>query len=260
MAETISGPEKVIWTPAFILTFALLLVLGLSAESVLAQSWTNGLFPSTQWIIQAHVILVCLAWLTLSIVTSSRWIRIGSIFGCISTAFMTLNITTTVQGIGFDPLVSYINVATCIAMLGAYIGLSVERTLLTTWDIWLFLLTPVLGIIGVTLTYFLVPQASILTVENAVAAAALIACTLFWWLRPSCWKKQPGPTFLFGVVPIILLSAALLNATMNNFFLLYITSPNIDARINSNNGFFAQMALLLLFLGCLRVTKSELRN
>lgn len=262
MEEIVGKPaENFIWTPGFMLTFALVLVLGVSAESVLTQSWTNGLFPSTQWLMQTHVILVGLAWLALGIVTRSRWIRIGSIFGAMSTLFMTLNIVITGQGIGVDPLASYINVATCMALLGAYTGLSIEGTLLTTWDIWLFLLVPILGAAGVALTYFLVPQASILTVENSIAAAALIACVLFWWLRPSCWKKQPGPTFLFGLAPAMLLIAVtLLSSSMNNFFMLYITAPHMNARAFSDNCFFAQLVLLILFLGCIRTTKSELCN
>ena len=255
-----SSAEKIIWTPAFLLTFALTLVLGLSAESLFTQGWYNHLF-SGQWIILAQVVLAALGWLGLGIVTHSRWIRVGCIFGGIWAIFMGLNIFTNISGIDPNaPIQSYINVATCMALLGAYIGLSIEGTLLTVWDTWLFFLVPILGAIGVALTYFLTPQASILTVDNAIAAGAMIACSLFWWARPSCWKKRPGPTFIFGLAPVILLMMALINASMHNFFLLQVTNPQTSPGANMNNFFFAQVILLCLLLGCMRIAKSEIFN
>ena len=258
--------EKSIWTPAFLLAFALVLVLGLSVESILTQSWANRLYVSPQWIIQAHVILAALGWLALGLVSRSNWIRTGCIFGVIGTAFMTLNIIIAAQGVSpSSTLQSYINVATCVALLGAYIGLSVEGTLLASWDMWLFLLIPFLGTVGVALTYFLTPQPNTMTIENAVATAALIACLLVWWLRPSCWRKQPGPTLIFGLIPAILLIAALSNSSMHSFFMLqvtairlYLTMSQIDVAANANNCLFAQVVLLALFLGCLRMARSEL--
>ena len=114
--------------------------------------------------------------------------------------------------------------------------------------------------VGVALVYFLTPQASILTTENAVAAAAMIACVLFWWARPSCWKVHRGPAFLFGVVPAILLALALANASLHSFFLLQVLAPRISTYANQSNFFFAQFVLFCLFLGCLRMAKSEIRN
>lgn len=256
-----ASPSKAaIWTPGFMLTFALTLVLSLSAQSLFTQGWYNHLFGS-QWIMLAQVVLASLGWLALGIVTHSRWIRVGCIFGGIWAIFMGLNIFTNIAGIDPNtPIQSSINVATCMAFLGAYIGLSIEGTLLTSWDTWLFFLLPVLGAIGVVLVYFLTPQASILTVYNAIAAATLIASCLFWWARPSCWKKQPGPTFIFGLAPAILLAMALLNASMHNFFLLQVTNPQSSPGANMNNFFFAQVILLCLLLGCMRITKSEIFN
>lgn len=250
--------EKIIWTPAFLLIFALTLVLGLSAASLFTQGWYTHLFKG-QGIILTQVILAALGWLGLGVVTRSRWKRIGSIFGGIGAIFMLVNILLNLQGLDQNtPLQSYINVATCMALLGASIGLSAKGTLLSTWDTWLFLLIPILGAVGVALTYYLTPQASILTTENALATAALVASCLFWWLRPSCWKKQPGPTFLFGVVPVILLALAPINMSMHTFFLLQVTSSHVYVEGNANNFFFAQIAQLCLFLGCMRLIKSEM--
>ncbi len=253
--------EKIIWTPGFSLAFALTLVLGLSAESLFTLGWQNGILATQWWFILAHVVLNGLSWLILGIVTRSRWIRVGCIFGGIWTLFMGLNIVTNIQGLDPNaPLQSYINVALCMALLGAYLGLSIEGTLLTRWDAWLFLLVPVLSVCGVILTYILTPQASILTSENALAASALMACCLFWWLRPSCWRKWSGPTFLFGLVPVIMLVAAVSNTSMHDFFLLHVTNIHTNPRPETNNFFFAQVVLLCLLLGCMRLIKSEKAN
>jgi hypothetical protein len=249
--------EKIVWTPTFLLTFALTLVIGLSAQSLLSQAWINNL-ATGQWIILPQIILVALGWLGLGIATRSRWMRIGCIFGGIWAVFMVLNIFTNLQGINpGTPIQSSINAAICMALLGAAIGLSVEDAPLTRWDTWLFFLVPLLGALGVALIYFLTPQASIMTVYNALAAAALIASCLFWWLRPSCWKRLPGPTFLFGLVPAILLIMALTNNSMHDFFLVQVTSMHSGPRSEENNFFFAQISLLCLLLGCMRLRQSE---
>ncbi len=248
---------KVIWTPAFLLIFTLTLILGISAESLLTQGWSTSLFQGA-WVILAQVVLGALGWLGLGSVTRSRWIRVGSIFGGLASVFMLLNIFLLLQGLHPSaPLQSYINVATCMALLGAYIGISSKNTLLTAWDTWLFFLVPVLAAAGVALTYYLTPHASILTSENALATSALIASCLFWWFRPSCWKKQPGPTFLFGLVPAILLAMGAANLSLHSFFLLQVTWPGTPVSGNANNFFFAQVVQLCLMLGCIRMIRGE---
>lgn len=257
-----AAAKNIIWTPTFLLAFALTLVLGLSADSLLAASWANKLLTGFgAWLILAHVILAALGWLLLGIVTRSRWIRTGCIFGGLCSAFLALNIFASINGVDPGmPVQAYMNVAACMALAGAYIGLSIEGTLLSTWDTWLFFLVPILSAVGVTLVYLLTPQASILTTENAVAAAAMIACVLFWWARPSCWKVRRGPTFIFGIVPAILLALALANASLHSFFLLQVLAPRISTYGNQSNFFFAQFVLFCLFLGCMRMAKSEIHN
>ncbi len=260
-----SGPsvsQSIIWTPRFLVIFAITLVLGVSADSLLASGWSSNLFTDLGfWFILAHIILVAFGWLALGVITRSRWIRVGCIFGGICVAFLALNALTNLFGVDpGSPVQSYINVATCTALLGAYIGLSMEGTLLSAWDFWLFFLLPTLGCTGVALTYRLTPQASIITSENALAAATLISACLVWWARPSCWKKCPGPTFIFGIVPVIQLSMAPVNGSLHNFFFLQVVAPRNGGYTNLNNFFFAQFILLCLFLGCIRLTKSEIRN
>jgi hypothetical protein len=251
--------EKIIWTPAFLLGFALLLVLGVSAESLFSVSWLSRFLFVNAWVILIHVLLITTVWLILGFVSRSRWIHIGCIFGGIWSAFMVFNVFINAQGMNpGSSIQSYINVATCVALLGAYTGLSIEGTLRTRWDSLLLYLSPLIGAIGVAITYFLTPQASILTVENAIAVAALIVSCALWWLRPSCWKTQPGPTFLFGMVPAIILAMAAYNTSMHNLFLLQTTyAREFGTVANSNNFFFAQLILLCLLLGCIRITKGE---
>lgn len=255
-AQFPSAP-KIIWTPVFLLIFALTSILGVSAESLFTEGWMNGLF-TTQWILLGHVILVAVGWLSLGIITHSRWLRIGCIFGGIWAIFMSLSIFIYLHGLSRGtPLQSYLNTAICMALLGAYIGLSIEGTLLTAWDSWLFLLVPLLSIPVLAGAYLLTPQASILTVENTGATCALLACNLFWWARPSCWQKHPGPTFLFGLVPLLLLLVALSTMSMQDFFMLQIVIPRTNPLLNANSFFFIQITLLCLLLGCTRTIKSE---
>ena len=254
-AEQVAPREMVIWTPRFLLTFALILVLGLSAASLLTQGWSISLYHGP-WLIPIQIVVTAGVWFSLGRVTRSRRVRIGSIFGVLNALFLLLTIFLNIQGLSpSSPLQSYLNVATCMAFLGAYIGLSSDNTLVTAWDTWLFLLVPILTAGGVALTYYLTPLASILTSENALATAALIASCLFWWFRPSCWKKQPGPTFLFGLVPALLLAFAGVNHSLHSFFLMQVTWPGINVQHNANNYFFAQVVQLCLILGCLRMMR-----
>lgn len=257
--EVPAAVQPIIWTPRFLLIFALTLILGTSLDSLLASAWSTGVLSGIgHWFILGHLGLLALSWLVLGVVTCSRWIRVGSIFGGIFVLFLILNVFTSLNGVApTSPVQASINAATCLALLGAYIGLSIEGTLLKAWDVWLFWLALLLGGFGIVVIYRLTPQASLVTVENALAALAVTAAGLFWWARPSCWKKQPGPTILFGSVPFILLSLALSNASAHNFFLLDILIPHTTSYAEVSTFFFAQFVLLCLLLGCLRLIKSK---
>ena len=253
---------QIIWTPRFIIIFALTLVLGLSIESLLTQGWLDVYF-SGLWVFQVHVLIVCLAWITLLVLTHSSWIRIGSIFGIIWAFFMTLhiNIYTLNTDLAFR-VHALINAATCIALLGSYICLSIDKTLINRLDSWLFGLAPPIFCIVITLMYLLTPanERSLTTLENAIASTALILSLLFLWIRPTLWKSQPGPTFLFGCVPFILLILARSAKDFNpsNYFLAKVLSqpiPNLST--NDTNFFFSQVALLFLILGIMRLIQFE---
>ena len=253
---------QIIWTPRFIIIFALTLVLGLSIESLLTEGWLDA-FYSGLWVFQVHVLIVCLGWITLLVLTHSSWIRIGSIFGIVWALFMTIHIT--INSLNTDLALrvhALINAATCIALLGSYICLSIDKTPINRLDAWLFGLSPIVVCIVVTLIYFLTPanERSLTTLENAIASTALILSLLVWWIRPTSWKSQPGPTFLFGCVPLILLILALSAKEFNpsNYFLAKVLGRPIPYLVtNDSNFFFSQVALLCLFLGIMRVLQFE---
>jgi len=253
---------QIIWTSRFIVIFAMTLVLGLSIESLLTQNWLNGYY-SGLWIFQVHVIFVCSGWFALLILTHSSWIRIGSIFGIIWALFMAIHII--IYSLNTDLALhvhDLINAATCIALLGSYICLSIDKAPINRLDAWLFGLAPLIVCFVVILIYFLTPayERSLTTLENAIASTALILSLLVWWIRPTSWKSQPGPTFLFGCVPLILLILALSAKEFNpsNYFLAKVLGRPIPYLVtNDSNFFFSQVVLLCLFLGIMRVLQFE---
>jgi hypothetical protein len=252
----------IIWTPRFIVIFALTLVLCLSIESLLTQGWLNGYYSGLR-VFQVHVVFVCLGWLALLVLTHSSWIRIGSVFGIIWALFMIIYII--IYSLNTDLALrvhTLINAATCIALLGSYICLSIDKMPINRLDAWLFGLAPIVVCIAITFIYFLTPanERSLISLENAIATIALILSLLVWWIRPTSWKSQPGPTFLFGCVPLILLILALLAKEFNpsNYFLAKVLSRPVPYLLtNDSNFFFSQVALLCLFLGIMRVLQFE---
>ena len=252
----------IIWTPRFIIIFSLTIVLSLSFESLLTQGWLDGYY-SGQWIFQVHVIVICLGWLALLVITQSSWIRLGSIFGIIWALFMSLHIY--IYSLNTDLALrvhTLTNAAICIALLGSYLCLSINKTPINHMDAWLFGLAPPIVCIVVTLMYFHTPanERSLSTIEDAIASTALVLSLLVWWIRPALWKSQPGPTFLFGCVPFILLILALSAKEFisSNYFLAKVLGQPIPYLLtNDSNFFISQVALLFLFLGIIRVIQFE---
>lgn len=232
----------VIWTPRFIVLFALVLVTALSVESILTQVILNGqIAPGAVLIIHALPILVC--WIVLIIRTRSLWLRLGGSFGILWTLFASVSFVLST--ISIDPksaLPLHLTAATASALLGSYICLSIDRTLLHHWDNWFFRLALIVSGCVVALVYFILPLdiRSTRSLESVAVAVILFLCLFVWWLRPSCWRYVPGPTFLFGIPPFILLILAIPNVTNSaNFY------------------FFSQVALLCLLLGVMRLLQGE---
>jgi hypothetical protein len=231
----------IIWTPRFVVIFALTLVIGLSAASLLTQGMLNGYYPP-QAILLALVLFALGGWIAVVLLVRSFWIRIGGIFGGIWAMFMGIYLGVTLLPI--DPHASillHLNASTNSALLGSYICLSIDRTPFHRWDGWFFRLAPILGASAVAAGYFLLPADihSLGTLESTTVTVTLILCILVWWTRPSCWRSQPGVTFLFGTTP---------------FILLLLSLPGITDR-EGHFFFFTQVALLSLLLGILRVAQ-----
>lgn len=78
-------PEKevIIWTPRFMVTFALLAVIWLSAGSLIAQGLQNHLpflSPNSK-ILLVETTFVFGGWITLLFTSRNTWLRLGSICG-----------------------------------------------------------------------------------------------------------------------------------------------------------------------------------
>lgn len=237
--------SSVIWTPRFIVLFALTFVVGLSAESLFTTGWLNSYYPGG-WVLLGHVALIFGCWITVVLVTHSWWTRIGALFSCIWALFITINLIVNLHAVDpSSPILGHLNAAMSSALLGAYICLSIEHTRLRSWDTWFFILAPILGSCAVPLMYFLTPadNRSLSTIESDVAAVAIFLCIFVWWIRPSCWRAQPGPTLLFGIAPTIV---------------LLLSIPNIATK--EANFFLGQVSLLCLLLGAIRILQCELRH
>lgn len=251
----------VVWTPRFIIVFALTLVLGVSAESLFTQGWAIRWFTGT-WIFLGHVALISVGWIALLTVTRSRWIGFGAVFGLICLVFITLNIV--IQFIFPQPssfILAHVNVATCLALLGCYICLSIDRLPAGRWDAWFLGLTPIIGIVLVVPFYLLRADRSFFGLENSITLVALILSVLVWWIRPACWRNAPGPTFLFGFVPFIMLILDLVYVSSNsfNFFPVRLTlHASASFFTRETVFFFSQVPLLCLLLGIMRLIKAEI--
>src|SRR5215472_3305840 len=235
----------IIWTPGFIVIFLLALVVGLAAEGLFAEGWANRLYPGG-WIVLIHAILALGGWLFILLLARSWWIRTGAIFACIWGLFACLNAFMEMQVLDSSPsIIAHVNAASCSALLGAYVCLSLDRTPLRRWDTWFFSLAPILGSGAVVLFYFLAPadSRSLTILEGNLSATALFLCVFVWWLRPSSWKARPGPAFLFGIAPAIL---------------LFLAIPRIVD--GSTNLFLTQVVFLCILLGIMRLVQCELVN
>lgn len=235
----------IIWTPRFIILFFLVLAIGLSIASILTRGWLNAYYPAG-WVLLAYTVVNLGGWIAVSICARSPWVRSGGLFGSLWALLMGLTFAVTVFPI--DPnatILIHATVAASTALLGSFLCLSIARTPLQRWDHIFFWLAPIIGAI-ITIILFLItskPVHSFLLLEQYAATVELWTCTAIWWLRLSCWRRQPGPSFLLGIAPLIQLT---------------LMQP-----VNSNSErvvFFSQVMLLSILLGTLRILRHELSH
>ena len=261
-APVLSQEKRVIWTPRFIVLFMFTLALGLSLESLLTQGWAIRWFTGT-WVFIGHLLLVNAGWIIVLRVSRSRWMHLGAFFGLIFVVFVAINVI--LQEFLFQPsnyLLAHVNVVTFLALAGCSICLSVDRLPVERWDAWVLGLMPVLSVVLLIPLYLLRADRSMAAMENSISVVALIIGTLVWWIRPTCWRNMPGPTLLFGGVPLLLLLLDIIYVGNGsyNFFPVYVTE-NAPATFASRQTlfFFSQIVLLCLLLGITRLVQSEKR-
>ena len=241
--ETLASQPLISWTPLFIVIFTLLLVIGLSAASLLTQGWLNHYYAG-EWILLSYVALVSCCWISVIVLAHSTWMRIGGIFGILWAIFTSISFMLSLLSI--DPhstILTHLSAATNSSLLIAYICLSIDDTPFHRWDGWFFSFAPLVGGCVLAIIYLLTPAQmhSLNILENMISTMLLTLCILVWWMRFSCWKTRPGPTLLFGLVPTIWLLFALPNTNDTIFF-------------------FSQVALLCLLLGLLRTLQGRLKR
>jgi hypothetical protein len=213
--------------------------------NILTQAWLNGYY-SSDWAFQAYAAPIFGCWIALLLRARSPWVRMGAIFGCIWSIFSSISFVLDLFSVSPHSLiVAHLNAAMYSALLGSYICLSIARTPMYRWDSWFFRLVPILSGSTIVVAYFLAPTQppALDYLEHVIALVALSLSVIVWWIRPSCWRTQPGPTLLFGLVPFILVLFAIPNAaTLETFF------------------FFTLAMLLSLLLGIMRLLQCELRH
>jgi hypothetical protein len=203
--STAGSQPAIIWTPRFILFFSLLLILSLSLTSILAELWRNTGYP-TDRVVLAYTVPVLICWIALLVRTRSGWIRAGAIFCLIWTLLKACNAIFGMLNIDTrSPALLHLNAATGSALLATYVCLALPHMPISHWDRWLLRLLP---LVGAGLMVWLYAQSGQRTwswyaVERVVYSTLLYVSLFLWWLRPSCWKAQPGLTLLLGAIPLI---------------------------------------------------------
>ncbi|GHO86027.1 hypothetical protein [Dictyobacter formicarum] len=243
--ENASSTQVVIWTPPFIVFFASLLGFGLGIASLITFIWLNSGLYSIERVAMIYSVVLIVAWLIVLLTAHSWWVRGGALFGLIWAACTFGEFWLSKHGVGSqDPLTIQMRAATNSALLACALCISVARIRLKLWDaalLWLLLLA-LCAYLGYS--YLKVPAGSnsLLFIEGRIVSWALYLSVAVWWLRPSCWRDQPGLTFLLGLAAILL------------FFLNRSSTLNTE-----QNVFFLQVFFLCLLLGAVRVFQGEWR-
>ena len=240
----VSGHSGIIWTPKFIVLFALTLFIGLSADSLLTQGWIDGYYRAI-WVLFGNFALLLGLWIGVVVVARSWWMRMGAIFGCIWAIFSCINLVTMLFNIDLNTAVpAYLNATFSCSLLGAYICFSTAYCELHRWDMWCFRLAIMIGgvfvVVGLIVALLSSPASIPAVLATNIATIAAILTILVWWLRPLCWRTHAGITFFLGASPAIALLLSLPNVT--------------NARVNF---FLTLVSMLCLILGLIRIIQGE---
>jgi hypothetical protein len=235
----------IIWTPTFIVLFALVLTVGLSMTTILIQGWLNGHYLDKA-VLLAYMPLLFGLWLAILIKAHSNWVRTGAIFACLWSLFLAGNFWLSMLSVDFQSVsVVQTNTAANSALLAAFLCFSLAYTPFRPWDTWFFRLLPALPLIvlGMSYLHHFKEVDVLLRVESLSIKLLLYLCCAVWLLRPSCWRSQTGPTFLFGLAPLTL---------------LLFVFPNVVG--GEQVFFFQQIFLLCILLGAMRLLQGELQR
>jgi hypothetical protein len=240
-----SYQSPIIWTPRFIVIFALTLTIGLSLASLFTQGWDNHYYQPG-WILLGDTAIIFGIWIAIVIRARSQWVRIGGIFACLWSVFTGINFIANLLMVNPDlAVIAYLNAITNLALFGYYFVFSTNNVPFLRWDRWFFRIVPILGVCLALPGFFFPPihVGGLPNLASSTAAVALYLTIVTWWLRPSCWKSQSGPAFFLGLAPLILLMLAIPH-TFNG----------------SSNFFFLQISLLCSLLGAMRILQGEIRQ
>jgi hypothetical protein len=240
-----SYQSPIIWTPRFIIIFALTLTVGLSLASLFTQGWDNHYYQPG-WILLSNTAIIFSIWIAIIIRARSQWARVGGIFACLWAIFTGINFIASLLMVNANlAVIAYLNAVTNIALLGCYFVFSTNHMPFFRWDRWFFRIAPALGLCLALSGFFFAPTLAgqLPGLASTTAAVALYLAIAAWWLRPSCWKTQPGPAFFLGLAPLVLLMLAIPH-TFNG----------------SSNFFFLQISLLCSLLGAMRILQGEIRQ
>ncbi len=213
--------------------------------TILIQGWLNGHY-SDKAVLLAYIPLLFCLWTAILIKAHSSWARWGAFFGCLWSLFLAGNFWLGLLAIDFRAVsVVQTNIAANSALLGVFICLSLAYTPFHLWDTWFFRLLPVLTLIilGTEYLHHFKEVDAVFRVESISIKLLLYLCIAVWWLRPSCWRSQPGPTFFFSLAPLMLLLFVIPNS---------MGSEQVF--------FFQQIFLLCVLLGAMRILQGELRR
>jgi hypothetical protein len=235
----------IIWTPRFIVIFCLLLAIGLSGATLLTTGWLNHYY-SAGWLLIAYTVVNLSGWIAVNKWARSPWVRLGSVFGCLWAILMGLTFVLSIFPVKpYNILLLNATVASSSALLACFLCLSIARTSLQRWDRCFFILGPIVCALLIASFFLFAPSnmQSFLLLQEYIVKAELWLSTAMWCLRLSCWRAQPGPTFLLGIAPFMQI---MFMQPANNF--------------DANTVFFSQFMLLIVLLGTLRVLQYELRH